>query len=95
MKTKGYLIVGKRGSLKAVKSLRSDIGFDEVAIALDLEIPDEAFKPIIEAHIKIDKKDISPLLIDTGELSGLSEKLSHEIGLNVRLTKVDECYDEK
>lgn len=94
MKTKGYLIISKTGCLRAVKTLRTNVNFDEVVIALDVEIPDKAFKPIIEAHIKIDKNDITPLLIEAGELNALSEKLTHDIGFNVKLTSIEADYPE-
>jgi hypothetical protein len=89
MKTKGFLIVGKNGSLRAVKSMRSDLGPDEIAVALDVVIPDTAFKPTITAEIKIDEKDVTPLLIKAGKLNAISERLTNELGLKVVLKTVD------
>lgn len=88
MKTKGYLVVGKNGSLRAVKKMKGPLHFDEIAVALDLNIPDSAFKPVIQAEIKIDEKDVHPLLISTGKLNQTADIISNEIGMKVVLKDI-------
>jgi hypothetical protein len=88
MKTKGLLIISKTGSIRAVKSIRGNIDSDEVVVALNIEIPDSAFKPVIQADIKIEEKDVRPFLIKAGKLNQMKELIQDEIGLDVVLRNV-------
>lgn len=89
MKTKGYLIVSKSGSLRVVKTPQRSIAHDEIAIALDIQIPDGLFKPTLEARISVPDELSYKQIIETNGFTKLEESLSQEIGFEVKLTKIE------
>lgn len=59
MKTTGYLNINRRGTARFTKN-RVGLNWDEVAVKISLEVPDELFKrPFIEATITV-SKDVLP-----------------------------------
>lgn len=56
MKTSSWLVVGHNG-IRSVRKSKPSLNWDEIAVKVAIEIPDELFKrPVIEAKIEI--KDV-------------------------------------
>lgn len=94
MKTKGYLMVCKNGSVRFVKKTAA-VGPDEVAVYLEINIPDSVFKPVLQAKIQVNVEDIRPLVIETGVLERVGEALTEEIGLNIRICNIEADKDKE
>lgn len=53
MKTRAYLRINSRGSVKVTKS-PTGLDWDEIAIMLSLDVPDALFqRPLLEAKIEV------------------------------------------
>jgi len=85
VKVKGNLIINSRGGCRFVKN-RVGINWDEVLMAINVEIPDSVFKrPILEANIKIDGELNQKLDYELKEdLNNVLESLP-----NIHLTKIN------
>jgi len=86
MKISFYLIVNRKGSVRAVKSYR-DLVWDEVAIEQTLEMPDAIFqKPRLSASVVIpDSAAVStPISAEVAEDARLA--IESATGMNVRIT---------
>jgi len=56
MKTTGYLNVNSRGTARFTKN-RVGLDWNEIAIKVNIDIPDEFFeRPVLEAKIEVDKE---------------------------------------
>ena len=73
MKCNGYLNINENGSVRFTKG-KCSLKWDEIAIRIRLDIPDELFvRPLIEARIEV-SKDIVPkpqpfdLILNTKDL---------------------------
>jgi hypothetical protein len=94
MKTEFWLKIGakrqrphyplKRTDL-SVRSAKPPCDAHEVAIKMDLDIPDALFeKPTLQASIEVPEQQTAPA-IDVQVMDGLAQRLSEEFGLKIRL----------
>lgn len=85
MKVNFWLITKSNGSIRTVKN-RPSMDWDEVAIKVNLDIPNEMFqRPTLSASIKIDHAP--KLEIEAETVNNIQEVLKHE-GIDVKLTIV-------
>lgn len=81
MKIKGFLIVGANGSMRVTKK-RPSLDWDDIAIALDLEIPDQIFrKPHLSAEITIPDEAAMPSVIDATVSENVRDAIQQATGL--------------
>lgn len=87
METFFWLIMTKNGSIRTVKN-RPGLNWDELAIQVNLEIPDELFRrPTASASIKIKDGDVPKLDIEADTVKDIQEILKRE-GIDINLTVV-------
>lgn len=85
MKTKCYLKISANGSVSVSKG-RPNIDFDQVAVGIDIELPDVLFKkPQITASIKVDEADAAPLLISAETVNNVKDAIETITGIKVLL----------
>ena len=93
MKTTNWLTINKNGIVSVRKS-KPSLGWNEIACAIHLEVPDELFKrPTIEARLKIEDiplNEFSPeVIINTKEL------IEQQTGAKIDFTVVYEKEDDE
>ena len=89
MKVKCHLTVGKNGSTRVTKS-RPNLNWDEISIALNLDIPDMLFeKPQLQATINVPTEAASPKEVDVDVLDNIKEAIQEHTGLEIKLTLED------
>jgi hypothetical protein len=83
MKETFWLLVSDTGKIRTTRS-RPDLKWNEVAVKVSIEIPNEMFqRPTVSAMIKIDK---APKVdIDATTINNIEEILKQQ-GINVKLT---------
>ncbi len=82
MKVNFWLIIKQNGSVRTTKG-RPDLKWDEVAIKIDIELPNDLFKrPTLSASINIDHHP--KLEIEAETINNVEEVLKRE-GINVKL----------
>src|SRR3954469_20044086 len=85
MKTKCYLKINSNGSVSITKS-KPDVNFDQVAVCLDLELPDILFKkPQITATIRVEENDVTPLVINAETANNVKDAIETITGIKVLL----------
>jgi hypothetical protein len=89
MKVQAYLCVKKtsqwRSTLRVTKSNPS-LDYNEVALRLNLELPDELFtKPRLEATIAIPKDAVSAPVIEAEVVDNVEQIIKQQTGFEVRL----------
>lgn len=83
MKTSCWIVVGSRGGLKLRKS-KGSMTMDEVAVRLQLDIPDELFKrPHLEARIRVDPELIMPNQIDPELIINTADLIEKQTGAKI------------
>lgn len=88
MKTQFYLVIGKGGSVAAKKN-KPSLSFDEIAIAMNLELPDALFKkPALEATVTIPAEAALPQNIEADVVANVKEAIQTSTGLEVRISVV-------
>lgn len=89
MRTQFYLVVTDGGSVKAVKN-QPNLNWNEVAIYLNLELPQELFqKPRLQASIVVGANSVAPTQIDVETSDNIREAIESATGLEVRLEIID------
>lgn len=93
MRINQYLIIseGKRFSpnVRLVKTLKSKMPSNAIALKLNIEIPDAIFKkPQLEASIKIDENDITKPQINATVLDNIKQVLKQELGVDVKIQHI-------
>lgn len=88
MKTSQWLVINRKG-IKQVRSSKPSLKFDELAVRINLEVPDQLFvRPTIEARLEI--KDVPnnaynpSIIIDTADL------IEQQTGAKINFTVVNE-----
>lgn len=65
------------------------LDYNEIALKLDIELPDELFsKPRLEATIKVPKDAVSAPVIEAGVIDNVQEIIKQNTGFEVRLNMV-------
>lgn len=89
MKIRRYLTVSSSGSTKVYKK-RPGLAYDEVCIALDLELPNQLFaKPQLAASITIPPEAAAPAEIESEVVEEIAEAVKNATGIDVKITVVD------
>jgi hypothetical protein len=95
MKTTSWLIVNKNG-INAVRKTKPDLNWNEIAVAVHLEIPDELFKrPTVQATLKIE--DVPLAEFNPEVIVNTKELIEQQTGAKIEFTVVyeKEERDEK
>lgn len=95
MKIKPYLVINSRGTVKVTKTPPA-LGYDEVCLQLNLELPDALFsKPRLEAKIVVPESAAVPAVVDSKTIDNLTEAIQKHTGIEVRLWVEEEKKDEE
>lgn len=95
MKVDFYLTANSNGTLKLNKQKPAS-KYDEVVIAVKLELPDSLFKkPQLSASIKVDEDTVRPFIIDANAVSGITEAIKTQTGLDCNITIEDNIPAEQ
>ena len=87
MKIRQWLAIDQNG-IQRVRKSKPDLGWNEIAIAIELDIPDELFmRPVIEARVEVkdvpkDKQDVN-IILNTKEL------IEQQTGAKINFSIVD------
>lgn len=93
MKTGFWLLITKSGSIRTVKN-RPGLKWNEVAIYVELDVPNELFqRPTMSAKIIIDKENAPKLEIEAQTVHDMTEILKRE-GYDINLQIVDPPEEE-
>jgi hypothetical protein len=85
MKTSCYLKINESGSISVSKG-KPDLNFDQVAVHLQIELPDILFKkPQITATLKVDEGDATPLIINAETSNNVKDAIETVTGIKVLL----------
>lgn len=95
MHTRGYLIIHKAGSVRFIKGKVSyrgstvpQISMNEIALYLDIELPDALFmRPQLQAKITI-PPDTAPQTIEAQVMDNCRDAIEKATGLPVRISLV-------
>lgn len=88
MITKQWLIINKRGITRMTRT-KPSLGYNEIAIAVQLQVPDELFeRPVINAKIEI--KDVDKLEFDPQVIIDTKELVEQQTGAKIEFTVVHE-----
>ena len=93
MQINRFLIIGKEKNRKASARLTTNkpyLNSHEIAVALKLDIPDELFiRPQLEASIKVDPKNVNPVVIESEVINNIKETISKELGVDLSITVLE------
>ncbi len=94
MKVPFYLIVSSSGAIRVNKKAPT-LGWKEVSIGMNLDIPDEIFeRPILQASISIPKDAVSQSPINADVQENVSKAIEQATGLKFSI-KVEEDVIDK
>lgn len=86
MQQKLYLAINSRGAARVTKS-RPALGYDEIEIGLQLEIPDVLFeKPRLEAAVTVPEDAVNPAEIEANVVDNIRESVESATGVPVEIT---------
>lgn len=86
MTTKFYLKVNSHGVVNTTKSMPG-LRFDEVAILVNVELPDILFrKPQITASISVGTDNVTPFTIDAITVDNVRGAIEAATGMQVKLS---------
>lgn len=90
MKVNCFLTVNSRGSVKVTKN-KPGLNFDEIAISVNLEVPDAFFhKPQIQATISLPESAATKQSIDAEVLENLEKSIIQNTGIRVQFSALPE-----
>lgn len=88
MKTKFYLVVSANGKVRTAKT-QPNLVWNEVSIAMNLEMPDMLFKkPSLQASIVVPNDAATPKEIALDVQEQIKEAIQERVGMEVKLTLV-------
>jgi hypothetical protein len=83
MKTKQWLAISKSG-IQRIRKSKPDLEWDEIAIQVTLDIPDELFeRPIIDAKIEV--KDVPNNVYDPSVILNTKELIEQQTGAKISM----------
>jgi hypothetical protein len=86
MRIEAFLIVNKKGSCRTTKT-RPDLKWDEIAIQMNIELPDMLFKkPQLSANIIVPEKSVSQKEIDVEMTDNIKQAIETAAGMEVKIT---------
>lgn len=95
MKVSNWLVIDKNG-VKATRKTKPALDWDEVAVKINLEIPDEIFKrPTIEATLKV--TDVPNTAFEPALIIDSVKDIEQQTGakINFTVTHVAEAEETK
>ena len=85
MKLNFFLITNSRGTTRTAKN-RPDLKWDEISIAIQLELPDLLFKkPQLQASIIIPDKSATPPVISGEVTEHIRQAIAQHTGVEVKI----------
>ncbi len=88
MKVKQWLTLGKHGIVKVTKA-KPALGWDNIAMQIELDVPDELFRrPTIQAKLII--KDIPNNAYDPEIIINTKELIEQQTGARIEMSVVHE-----
>lgn len=89
MNVEFYLVVNERGSVRTVKN-KPGLDWNEVAIKLDLKLPDALFeKPHLSASINVGDDAVNTPNIEADVVSNIEQSILEHTGVEVKLSIVN------
>lgn len=93
MKTNNWLVIGKNGIRKTCKK-KPSLDWDEIAVCLQLEIPDELFRrPIIDAKLEV--KDIPNNAYNPEVVINTADLIEQQTGAKIQFSVVAPTDEEQ
>lgn len=90
MKTPFYLVVDKKGKVRACKT-QPNLNWDEISIKMDLELPDSLFKkPLLSGNIVVKESDVTPTLITPEIKNNIQAAIKEHSGIEIKLNIINE-----
>lgn len=88
MKQKLYLAVRSTGAARVTKT-RPQLNYDEIEIALQLNIPDAIFeKPRLQATVDVPDDAVNPAEIESSVVDNIAQSINSATGIPVEITLV-------
>ena len=95
MKETAYLIIGRTG-IRGVRKTRPGLKWDEVAMKINLDIPDVLFqRPHIEAKIIVDPEKIQPNQINPDLILNTKDLIEQQTGAKIDFKVIPMEQEEK
>lgn len=92
MKVSNWLVINRNG-VKTVRKSKPSLDWDEIAVKLNLEIPDELFRrPTIEANVKV--TDVPNTVYEPELIIASVKDIEQQLGARINLT-VSHVAEEK
>lgn len=89
MKKEAYLIISKSGVM-SVRKTKPTLNWNEIAVKVKLNIPDELFlRPHLEATITVDKDKIKPTMIHPDIIINTAELIEQQTGAKIDFSVVE------
>ena len=84
MKVSNWLVINRNG-VKTVRKSKPSLDWDEIAVKLNLEIPDELFRrPTIEASVKV--TDVPNTVYEPELIIASVQDIEQQLGAKINLT---------
>lgn len=88
MKTINWIAINKNGTMR-IRKTKPDLNWDEIAIRMKLDVPDELFKrPQIDASLTI--TDVPNITYDPSIILNTKELIEQQTGAKINFTIVHE-----
>lgn len=95
MKIKPYIVINSRGGVRVVKT-NPKLDFDEIAMQIHIEIPNELFnKPRLEASLIVPKDAVKPTEITMDVIDNMTEAIKKNTGVEVLMWTAPKRDDEE
>ena len=84
MKVSNWLVINKNG-VKTVRKSKPSLDWDEIAVKINLEIPNELFqRPTIEANVKV--TDVPNTVYEPELIIASVKDIEQQLGAKINLT---------
>ena len=92
MKVSNWLVINKNG-VKTVRKSKPSLDWDEIAVKLNIEIPNELFqRPTIEANVRV--TDVPNTVYEPELIIASVQDIEQQLGAKINLT-VSHVTEEK
>ena len=91
MKTNFYLAINSRGTVRVSNNKKPLLAVDEVAVHIQLEIPNAAFvRPQFTASLQVREESVTPVEITVEQVEGIREAIETGTGMHVTMSIAQE-----
>jgi hypothetical protein len=81
-------------SSRMTKGNPNTLDFDEIAVKVAIEIPDQLFeRPDFQAQITVPKEAVNQPIINTAVIENIQNIIQQNIGIEVRLEAIDKTSE--